>query len=388
MIKKVGSAWAVDASWTDASGKQHRKYKGGFKLQRDAKAWEEKYLKENSGLVEDADQITLGAFLDLYLKARTPVLSPNSVHGYQVCINRIKRFRGDSKLCALKKLDYELMFSEMANDTVILANCKSGKRGKRISARTLQYAYRVLRAALNYAVEAEYLPKNPAEKVRLPVGEVKTEYKTISSEDGGRLLLALRDHDSQLYLAVLLSLVYGLRRGEALGLRWIDVDFDSGRISIRGQYTSAGNGTNAYRETLKTSSSYRVLSLHPFVAEELRAVQAANRAAGRIAEYVCELDGYLPTPNAFSQRWKKFAANQGYKGVRFHDLRHSSAMIMIHSGADINAVKQQLGHAKISTTELYLHDDFAMSASVVSNVVASLFPAPEKADENLQESSK
>lgn len=377
MVEKVGKTWAAHASWVDSTGKRRRKYKGGFSLKREAEAWEEEYIRTHSDLAADAEEITVGKFLDRYLAAQKPSISPNTYSGYTVCVNRLKRFCGDRKLRSMRRLDYELVFQEMANNSVVTSTGKPGKR--KISRNTLHYCYRVLRSALNFAVESEYIEKNPVLKLRLPVSEQKHEYKVIGAQDGGRVLMALRDWDYQLYLVCLLCLVYGLRRGEALGLRWRDVDFEKDEIHIHGQYTSGEHG-NEYRETLKTSSSYRKLSLEPFVKAELEEAQAALMRTGRITQYICELDG-LPSPNAITKRWRTFADRHGFEGVRLHDLRHSSAMIMIQSGVDLNTIKKQLGHAKISTTEIYLHDDFAQSSKAANTVVMSLFTSDQKETE-------
>lgn len=168
-----------------------------------------------------------------------------------------------------------------------------------------------------------------------------------------------------------------MRRGEALGLQWHDIDFEKNEIHVHGQYTS-GDHCNEYKETLKTASSYRKLSLDPFVKTELEAAKTSLSQAGRITRYVCEFDS-LPSPNAITKRWRTFADKHDLAGVRLHDLRHSSAMLMIQSGVDLNTIKKQLGHSKISTTEIYLHDDFTQSGNAAKQVVMSLFQPSEKA---------
>lgn len=374
MVEKVGKTWAAHASWVDSAGRRRRKYKSGFALKREAEAWETEYIRTHCDLASDAEEITVGEFLDKYLAAQKPSISPNTYSGYLVCVNRLKRFCGDRKLRSMKRLDYELVFQAMADDPVITRAGKPGK--KKISRNTMHYCYRVLRSALNFAVESDYIEKNPVLKLRMPVSEQKHEYKIVDAKDGGRILTALRDWDYQLYLVCLLCLVYGMRRGEALGLQWSDVDFEKDEIRIHGQYTVGENG-NEYREVLKTSSSYRKLSLDPFVKAELEEAKAALTRTGRITQYICEFDG-LPSPNAITKRWRTFADKHGFAGVRLHDLRHSSAMIMIQSGVDLNTIKKQLGHAKISTTEIYLHDDFTQSGKAANNVVMSLFKPEEK----------
>ena len=373
MVEKKSKTWSARASWVDSSGKRRRKHKGGFLLKRDAEQWEQEYIRTHSELATDAEDIKLGEFLDKYLLAKKPAISYNTYAGYSVCINRIKRFCCDRKLRSLKRLDYELIFQTMAKDNV---ETKSGKSTKLISRNTLHYCYRVLRSALNYAVETDYIEKNPVLRMRLPTGETKFEYHILNADEGGRILIILKEYDYQLYLLVLLCLVYGLRRGEALGLRWQDIDWKNDCIHICGQYTIGENG-NEYRNALKTSSSYRKLYLQPYVKDELYKAYKALHKTGRIKEYICELEG-LPSPNAMTKRWRKFADNNGFEGVRLHDLRHSSAMIMVESGVDINTIKKHLGHSKISTTEIYLHNNFTASQKAAESVVLSLFEQPKK----------
>ena len=201
----------------------------------------------------------------------------------------------------------------------------------------------------------------------------------------GAVLMHLKNVDSQLYYAVLLSVVYGLRRGEALGLRWCDIDFANRRIHIQGQVTCDGDNKSKYKEILKTSSSYRTLPLVDYVADELTALQAALHKSGRIATYICELDGKLPSPNAITHRWSKFISDAGFPGVRYHDLRHTSAMIMIRNDTNVETVKNVLGHSQLGTTERYLHFDYEISKIATENVIQHIFS--EEASEEKQRSS-
>lgn len=366
-----GSGWRAVASWYDSAGNRHRKRKSWFRTKKEAQKWERQYLQEHADLKPEAADLTVRQWLSQFLQLQSGILAENTISGYTANCNAINRYIGDIPLDKLRKIDIELMFQKMSEETV--------KGGKPIRAATLRYRMRTLRAALNCAIENGYIRRNACERVRMPVMDDTFTPKVIPAEDGGTILTALREHDGQLYLMVLLSIVYGLRRGEAMGIRWQDVD--EREIRVCGQYTQGKEGCY-YKQALKTSSSYRTLAMVPFVWQELAAVAEANRKMGRIAVYVCELDGKMPTPNAMSSRWKKFAKEHGAAGVRYHDLRHSAAMMMIENGSDLNAVKHQLGHSKISTTEMYLHADYNQSEQAASAIVSNLFPVSreEKAE--------
>ena len=249
--------------------------------------------------------------------------------------------------------------------------------GKPIRAGTIAYSHRVLKAACNYAIECKLLKANPCSKVMLPKDDEPFVPSILGAEQAHSVLTVLPQHDGQLYLVVLLCVVYGLRRGEALGLRWSDIDFKNETITIAGQYTYDGNGQPIWKPRLKTSQSHRTLYLVPYIKEELLAVRAAF-PKDRIVQYVCELDGVLPTPNTITKRWENFRAKYGFDKVRVHDLRHSAATMLIKSGADLNTVKNMLGHTKIETTERYLHTDFETAAAAAEKVVAGIFPETKK----------
>lgn len=171
----------------------------------------------------------MAELLTQYLKLREPVISPNTYYGYENCARRITAYLGDVPIRQLNRLRIESAYADMRNDVT--------PNGKPIRAATSAYTHRVLKAALNYAVDCDILRKNPATGARLPEDTDPFKAQTIVSKDAEGLLMRLRQHDSQLYIVVLLELIYGMRRGEALGLRWQDIDFASGRIHISGQYT-------------------------------------------------------------------------------------------------------------------------------------------------------
>lgn len=359
-----GKGYRAHAICRDNDGKRREATKQWFKLKRDAKAWEESWVKEHRGVSVSQEEMTVRQIVADYIKAcKLAGRSPNTISGYEACQARINRYLGDSVAIKLTRLNIESAYSDMLADN---SNLKIS---------TIGYAHRVLRAAYNYAIDNDVLPiqKNPCRKVVLPQETHPFKAKMIHQEQAAELLGQLKEHDGQLYLVALLCLVYGFRRGEALGLRWIDVDFAHDKIHLCGQYTYGTDKTPIWKERMKTSSSRREVYLDPYIKSELLAVHNAFPPE-RIVKYVCELDGVLPSPSAISKRWQKFCALYGYEGVRMHDLRHSAAMMMLKSGANTNTVKNILGHTKLETTERYLHDDFSQTTTAVSNVVAGIFP--------------
>lgn len=369
--------WGARASWFDESGKRHRKSKTWFRTKREAVEWEQQYLSDHADRAPEADTMTVRQLLEAYITScELRGRAANTIRGYTNCANRLNKWLGSKPIDKLNRITLETVYAQMMAQAV--------DNGKPIRAGTVAYSHRVLKAACNYAIECKLLKTNPCNKAMLPKDDEPFVPSILKADQAHSVLMVLPQHDGQLYLVVLLCVVYGLRRGEALGLRWSDIDFENETITVAGQYTYNGDSSVIWKPKLKTSQSHRTLYLVPYIKEELLAVRAAF-PRDRIVQYVCELDGVLPTPNAITKRWETFRAKYGFDKVRVHDLRHSAATMLIKSGADLNTVKNMLGHTKIETTERYLHTDFETSAAASEKVVAGIFP--ETKSEQKEQSS-
>lgn len=372
-----GKGWGARAAWHDENGRLRRKSKTWFRTKREAVEWEQQYLSDHADRAPEADTMTVRQLLEAYITScKLRGRASNTIRGYTHCADRLNRYLGNKPIDKLNRIMLETVYAQMIAQAV--------DNGKPIRAGTIAYSHRVLKAACNYAIECKLLKANPCSKVMLPKDDEPFVPSILGAEQAHSVLTVLPQHDGQLYLVVLLCVVYGLRRGEALGLRWSDIDFKNETITIAGQYTYDGNGQPIWKPRLKTSQSHRTLYLVPYIKEELLAVRAAF-PKDRIVQYVCELDGVLPTPNTITKRWENFRAKYGFDKVRVHDLRHSAATMLIKSGADLNTVKNMLGHTKIETTERYLHTDFETAAAAAQKVVAGIFP--ETKNEQKEKSS-
>ena len=361
-----GKGWGARAAWHDENGRLRRKSKTWFRTKREAVEWEQQYLSDHADRAPEADTMTVRQLLEAYITScKLRGRASNTIRGYTHCADRLNRYLGNKPIDKLNRIMLETVYAQMIAQAV--------DNGKPIRAGTIAYSHRVLKAACNYAIECKLLKANPCSKVMLPKDDEPFVPSILGAEQAHSVLTVLPQYDGQLYLVVLLCVVYGLRQGEALGLRWSDIDFKNETITIAGQYTYDGNGQPIWKPRLKTSQSHRTLYLVPYIKEELQAVRAAF-PKDRIVQYVCELDGVLPTPNTITKRWENFRAKYGFDKVRVHDLRHSAATMLIKSGADLNTVKNMLGHTKIETTERYLHTDFETAAAAAEKVVAGIFP--------------
>ena len=372
MVTKEKSGWSARASWYDEAGNRKRKLKTGFPTKKAALEWERQYIESHAGRPADADTMTVHQLLIAYIEAcKLRGRAANTIRGYEDCAALLDRELGPVPISKLNRISVETAYANLRKTT--------SKKGTLLRRGTIAYAHRVLKAACNYAIDSKLMQSNPCNKAILPQDVEPFCASVIKADDARTILEILPNYDGQLYLVILLCVIYGLRRGEALGLRWADIDFDNDTITISGQYTYGEKGKPIWVPTLKTSSSHRVVYLVPYLKDVLLAVRKAF-PRDRIVQYVCELDGKLPSPNAITRRWYTFRAKYGYDKVRIHDLRHSAAMMMIQGGADLNTVKNVLGHTKIETTQRYLHEDFDTAAAASKRVIEGIFPTLQKDD--------
>ena len=164
---------------------------------------------------------------------------------------------------------------------------------------------------------------------------------------------------------------YGMRRGEILGLKWEAIDFENDVIHIRHTVTQTnvdGKLTLIQVDRTKNRASRRTLPLVPVFKERLLTLKAKQEENQRICgnSYNKEYLGYvfvdemgnLFKPNNVSMTFKKLLEKNGLPIIRFHDLRHSCATLLVHSGTPINNVSEWVGHSDVTTTmKFYAHLD-------------------------------
>ena len=228
----------------------------------------------------------------------------------------------------------------------------------RLSAQTVVHHHRVLREALRQAVRWQMLAVNPADAVQPPRAERK-EIRALDEDGTAQLLRSLEG--SRMYLPALLAVGTGLRRGELLGLRWCDLDLKAGKLAVRQNLQQTSTGL--LFKSPKTVKGRRSLSLMPSTVTALKShkrVQAERRLEQGPAYkdrdlVLCEDDGSPWSPNRFSAQWHKAMRAKG-QSVRFHDLRHTHATLLLRQGTHPKVVSERLGHATVGITlDTYSH---------------------------------
>jgi integrase len=309
--------------------------------------------------------LTAGDWLAHWLVSRT-VTAPSTVRGYAAHVRLyLAPYLGQVLLAELTAAQVQAMFTAIIRQHQAL--------GTPVSAVTLNRIRATLRAALNAAIRRGLLADNPACRAELPRARrpravVWSPYRVEQWQRTGerpavavwtaaqtaQFLRSIQDH--RLYAAFHLIALRGLRRGEAAGLRWCDIDLD-GKTAIISQQLQQYDGRLAICPP-KTPHSARVIALDHTTVAALRAhhdrqqAEAASYGPGyRASGFVfTNLNGDPMAPDRLSRTFKALAAEAGLPPVRLHDLRHGAATLALAAGVDLRIVQEMLGHSSIVLT--------------------------------------
>lgn len=328
------------------------------------------------GEYTDRSNVTLKEYMTDWLKIyKKPFLSPTTYHAYvnkfEVHICSEVYGIGHYQLQKLKPMHIQVFINEMMN-----CSCVTGKP---LSPKTVKDVYKILHAALRNAVQEGIIKDDPANFVKLPKN-AKKKKEVFTYEQVQKLCHELRERESDLEIPVHLAISLGLRRGEVLGLRFGDIDFEKGILHIIHNRIEF-NGIVAEKEP-KTSNSIRTLSIPSGLLDMLKKQQKSMKksrfkegASYNEGDYVCyhPRTGMPWEPNNLGQKYTRLVRELGLPPVSFHGLRHCYASICIDQGMSIVDVQNMLGHASASFTyDTYVHsmeDNSYKSADIMDSVL-------------------
>lgn len=233
--------------------------------------------------------------------------------------------------------------------------------------------------AQNVAMKVDRPKKNDFQPVFLDAAELQHLFEVVKG--------------TKLELPVLVAAFYGLRRGEVLGLKWDAIDFERGTLTIKRTVTSVNVGGKTQiieQESAKTKSSMRTLPLVGRFKEYFAEVKAAQELNKQVCGncYNYEHDGFVfvdelgerMKPDYLTSQFPAFIQRHGMKKMRFHDLRHSCASLLLANGVPLKQIQDWLGHSDFSTTaNIYAHLDYSSKLSSAQAMVSGM-PLPEAGD--------
>lgn len=314
---------------------------------------------------------TLSEYLEGWFTARTAVVRPSTLGGYRTDLRHIERSGiGRVKLRALTAEHVERLYA-----TVLERGCSVG---------SVAHVRRTLSAALNTAERRGHIPRNPVPLADMPRDDTDRELEPHDAREIGALLSAAhgRRNGARWSLAFL-----GLRQGEALGLRWTDVDLEHRELRIRHALSwlpwkhgcvSTGadpvcrnrpascprrHGGGPHLGPPKSKAGRRAIALpEPVVAElqEQRRRQAAERLAagplwGELGFVIANRTGGPVDRRTDTDDWLDLLATAGVRRLRLHDCRHSAATALLVLGADARVLMATMGWTSIALVQRYTH---------------------------------
>ncbi len=293
-------------------------------------------------------------YLPEWLESHKPNVSKTTYNGYKTMI--------ESRMIPYFKGLGDLRVKDITGDEI--NDYYQSLREDGLKGTSAQRHHGMLHLAFKAAVKRRIIPTNPVDQADRPKA---TQY--IGKYYNATELKELLDktEDDPIHIVILLAAYFGLRRSEVLGLKWSAVDFENETVSVSHKVIEE-DGEVIGMDVMKTKSSYRTLPLIPQVKEALlkeKEKQAEMKKVMRrsyktkYADYICvDAIGELITPNYVTDHFRVILRTNNLKQIRFHDLRHSCASLLLAQGVPMKMIQDWLGHSDMGTTaNIYSHID-------------------------------
>lgn len=366
IYKRKDDTWAGVSRYVDTETGEPKKHFVYGKTRKEVvvkkDAWEEEYRK---GVLPTKAKMTVGQWVDTWLEtyAKNRVRQ-NTFEGYQRVVNgHLKPSIGSFILKDLRPEQVQ----KMLNQKLAAGNIRTGGP---LGSRQVEYIYVVLHMALEQAVKNQLVSRNVCDAVDKPKKE-KKEFIPWTTEQTNHFLNSVKE--SRLFPLYMVAWGTGLRRSEILGLKWDDIDFKKGTLTVRRSLVRIKGGYK-FGEP-KTKKSKRTLPLPDQVTQELKnwkSKQAKEKMAWNAIHKDVEADqrpeynamslvfcnelGDAINPEFISRQFKRDLKKANLPEIRFHDLRHGHATMLLELGEDIKVISDRLGHSTIIlTADTYSH---------------------------------
>lgn len=326
-------------------GKRKSKY---FKTKKEAQVWLTDTLYQiQNGMFNSGPQITVSECLEQWLVASKDSIRPKTHIQYcQIVEQHINPFLGKVKLSDLRPEMIQALYNQKTN---------SGT-----GSRTVRLTHSVLHVALNQALKLGLIYRNPSDAVKRPK-LIKAEMKVLDENQARSLLIAAKGN--RLEALYKLELTTGLREGEILGLKWSDLNWESHQLNIQRQLQRISGIGLQFAEP-KSAAGRRMILLGSDTIEYLKVHSSKQHLERTFAGdswqendliFPCSKGTALDPRNLFRQ-FKLLLKRAKLPDIRFHDLRHTAATLMLRQGVSIKVVQERLGHSDASMTlNVYSH---------------------------------
>ncbi len=323
-------------------------------------------------------ELTVATYLDDWMAVQRSQLAATTWDSYRQTIDSyLSPTVGETPLDELTTAQLSAAYARLLR--------AGGRRGKPLSARTVRYAHAVLHSALNHAVREGTIDTNPATSATLPRhrpggGDPADDEPQIWDGDQIRRFLELT-RDDPLHALWATALGTGMRRGELLGLRWVDVDLDEATIHVRRALVHAMGRLRMKHPKRDQRRSLRIDAYTAAVLEARRREQERDRReaghawADEWGLVFTDRTGAPLVPQAVTHAWRDLVATLPLPRMRLHDGRHSHASLLLAHGVPVPVVSARLGHSSAKMTlDRYAHVLPAMDEEAAATFEEQVFP--------------
>lgn len=369
--------------WRDQTGRQRSKRFRGTYAQAERELRRLEYEAESQqSICQDKAGLTLKEFSEAWLKDAKISCKPRTYESYEETLRvHILPSFGHYKLSEITR--------KMVHDFLISKLKEKSKHGRPRSVTSVKYMQTVLKMVFNAAIELGYTEFNPANLRRTikfdKIKEMRQEGKkkaVIMTKQQMHELLELTRKD-YFYPAYLIALETGLRRGEILGLKWSDIDFKTGTLSIR-KAVQRIKGEGIKVGPTKSLTSERDVVIGPKLIEILKQHRKEQLKTKMLMARVyqdenwvfCRPDGRLWDPKTFYEHFKKLVEKAGLPATTtLHHLRHNYTTYCIDAGHQRKEVSENLGHADEEITKRYDHETYERKKKAALEMESLIFPS-------------
>ena len=298
-------------------------------------------------------------FCGIYLTAKKENISSTTYLLYETAIQRILIPKlGHLHLDEIKPFHVQELINFLATPSG-----RVDKKGEKLAPATIRRYLTILQSIMTMAWKQEYISSNPADTRRLEISKIVTpEVEAFSNEEIAEILQMARLEPIHIHAVIATAIYTGARRGEIAGLKWEDVDFEKRTMYIRRSVVKLV-GQEPEIKLPKTISSIRQMAIPQALCDVLQELKKEQDRKKALLGEKWHETGFLFTdwcgsvmhPHTPTKQFDKFLKKYGFRHLKFHGLRHSSATYLLSNGCDIKTVSKRLGHTSIDTTNIYVH---------------------------------
>lgn len=348
--RRKNGTWRAEYVVYTAEGRKRKTVYGKTRAEV-AKKLNKALSQREDGLLCDDEGLTVGEYLERWLESSVKGnVSPRTYTNYRLQVRRhLTPALGRIKLKDLTPFKVQGLYRS--------------KLDAGLSNASVRYTHAVLHRALKQAVKWSLVPRNVAEAVDPPRVRRK-EITPLSPEQARVFLAAAREAGDRFEALYVVALTCGLRQGELLGLKWSDVDLGAKTLRVNRQLQRHRDGgglvfsepKNASRRTVPlTTTAVEALRRHGRRQTEEK-MKAGSLYEDNGLVFASEIGTPLDAQNVVNRSFKPLLRRAGLPSIRFHDLRHTCATLLLAKGVHPKFVQALLGHASISITmDLYSH---------------------------------